>query len=395
MKQQETLFNRNFILLSVASLLMFVGFYLIMPIVAKYMIEIFNADTALAGAVVASYIITSLLTRPFSGYLVDKFDRRKFYLLTYVVFAILMLGYVVANAVWGVVLTRILLGVFFSLVTTAASTIAIDVIPSSRRGEGVGYYGAIIVFAMATGPMAGLYLLEYFNYNMLFVIAAASCFTGVAIASFVKTETRKPVIRERLSWDRFLLRDALSVAVIVSLSYFLYGSLGAYVALYIEESGLDFNSGRFFLLFAIGIIASRAVAGYALKRGLYDLLIRVGLMILIISGVLFATHLDDVIFPITSVLLGIGFGLTTPSIQTMIVNMVPANRRGTANSTYFIALDLGSGSGMLVGGMIAKHFDYQILFGFGTGLIALALMIYTFYSRKDYRRRLERISNEE
>ncbi|MFI3306751.1 MAG: MFS transporter [Rikenellaceae bacterium] len=386
----EQLFNRNFILLSVASLLMFTGFYLVMPIIAKYVVEEFHADSSVAGVVAASYIITALLTRPLSGYLVDKFDRRKFYIVTFSVFALLFTGYIVSSSVAGLIATRVLLGAFFSLVTTAANTLAIDVLPSSRRGEGIGYYGAIIVLAMAIGPMLGLYMIELFDYRELFIMAAASCWLGVAIGSFVKTKPREPIIHEALSIDRFFLREGTPIASFMALLYFLYGSLMVYVALYIGEHGIDVNAGNFFLLFAFGIIVARIIAGRALRRGLNDLVVRVGSAIIIVAATLFIFALSDATFPISSILLGLGFGMVAPSIQSMMVDLVAANRRGTANSTYFIALDFGSGLGMLVGGSIAQWWSYQTLYTIGLALVVVALVFYLMHACPDYIRKRSR-----
>ncbi len=388
MSQKERLFNRNYILITLASLLMFTGFYLVMPIIAKYVVEAFDATPSTAGIVAASYIITALLTRPLSGYLVDKYDRRKFYLIAFISFSIFFTGYIISSSIAGLIITRILLGASFALVTTASNTLAIDVIPSSRRGDGIGYFGAIIVLAMAAGPMLGLYLIEIFTYRELFIFATMCSWAGVAIGSFVKTKPRESVIHQRFSLDRFFLREGASIATVISMMYFLYGTLMVYVALYISNCDIESNSGNFFLLFAIGIIISRVATGKALRLGRNDLIIKLGATITILSGVVFCTCLNDITLPITSILLGCGLGMSAPAVQSMMIELVPSQRRGTANSTYFIALDFGSGIGMLVGGTIAYIWSFQTLFAFGTALVAAALLLYLLYSRRNYNKHL-------
>lgn len=266
MEQTQRLFNRNFLTLASASLLMFCAFYLLMPIIAMYVVDEFNASSSLAGIVVASYIITALLTRPFSGYLVDHFDRKKFYMITFIAFATMFTGYILSNAIWQLVLTRVFLGATFSLITTASSTLAIDVIPSARRAEGIGYYSAIIVLSMAVGPMAGLYLKDLFSYNTLFIIAACCCWTGVLVGSFVKTKPRPEQEHQTLSLDRFFLVEAVPIASVIALLYFTYGALMAYVSLYVRESGLEIYPANFFLYFAGGIISARFVSSRYLRH---------------------------------------------------------------------------------------------------------------------------------
>ncbi len=389
MSSTNKLFTPNFIFISLSSFLMFIAFYLLMPVIAMYLIDEFGSDETTAGIVVASYIVTSLLTRPFSGYLVDKYDHRVFYIFTLGLFTLLLGGYLISSSIGSLVVTRVLLGACFAMVTTGGSTLIIDVMPSARRAEGIGYFGAVIVLSMAIGPMLGLYLLEAFSYTGLFVVAMLSSLVGFICVLFVKTEPRERVVhREKLSFDRFLLTKGLSIAAVISLLYFMYGSLMAYVSLYIRESGQEISSGNFFLLFGAGVIVSRIFTGKHLNRGRHFAVLQLGLLLTIIAALVFVFLLSPISFIISSVVLGIGFGTSAPAIQTMIIDLVPHNRRGTANSTYFIALDIGSGTGMLFGGIIASAYSYQAVFIVGLALTVIAAVYFNLYARGDYRRRL-------
>ncbi len=387
MDSNQKLFNKNFIIIGFASFLMFLSFYLLMPVIAMYVIDEFGASASVAGIVASAYIITSLLARPLSGYLVDRYDRKKFYLLTFTIFTLLFLGYILATSILMIFLTRVLLGAMFSMVTTSSSTLAIDVIPSKRRAEGIGYFGASTVLAMAIGPMAGLYLMDIFSYNVLFTIAMSSCVLGVFIAMFIKTKPRAKAPHEPFSLDRFYLKSGTSIALIVALIYFMYGALMVYVSLYVKESGLDINAGNFFLFLALGIIISRIFSGKFLNRGLHSTILQIGIITLIIASIIFVFFLNPITFPISSLLIGIGFGCSTPSIQSMIIELAPASKRGTANSTYFIALDLGSGIGMLLGGVIAESLSYKAIYVIGLVLSIIAFSVYKLYSQKDYKKR--------
>ncbi|MFI3281999.1 MAG: MFS transporter [Rikenellaceae bacterium] len=395
MESPTKLFNRNFILISFASFLMFFAFNLVMPVIAMYVMDRFAASSSMAGVVVASYIITALLTRPFSGYLVDKYNRKKLYIITFAIFTLLFLGYIFANSIAMIIVTRIFLGATFSILTTASNTLAIDVVPSQRRAEAIGYFGALVVISMAIGPMAGLYLMDLMSYQGLFTVALGSCVLGTIAGSLVKAQHRPSREVSRLSLDRFFLTDAVSMAAIMALIYFLYGSLMAYVSIYVKECGMNINSGNFFMLFSIGIIVSRVLAGRFIRQGLHNLLVIVGLICIFVAGGVFTFLLTEVTFPFSSLMLGFGFGLVAPVVQSMIVDLVPHNRRGTANSTYFIALDFGSGMGMLTGGAIAHvgggfHATYMV----GLTFISLAILLYLLISRRDYARRLERAKSE-
>ena len=387
--KEEKLFNSNFLILSTASFLMFVSFYLLMPIIAMYTIEEFGASPTTAGYVVSSYIITALLMRPFSGYLVDKYNHRKFYIFTMAMFSLLMGGYIISNSIGALILTRVLLGTCFAIATTAGSTLIIDVLPSQRRSEGIGYYGAFVVLSMAVGPMLGLYLLDIFHYNGLFIMAILSSAIGFVLTLFVRTDDHKHSIATQtnvklLSFDRFFLKEATPIGTVMALIYFLNGAFMVYVSIYIKNSGLDISSGNFFFLFALGVITSRLLTGKALNQGKNFAVLVASIWMVIVGTTVFIYFLNEWTFLIASVVLGAGFGGSGPAVQTLMIDLVAHNRRGTANSTYFIALDSGSGMGMLFGGYIASHFSYQAVYLVGLALVVIAFIFLKAYAQKDY-----------
>ncbi len=392
-ENKEKLFNRNFILLGIAGFLMFFAFYMLSPVIAMYIIDRFNSTPAMTGVVVSAYIVTALLVRPFSGYLVDKYDRKKFLIITLSSFAILVGGYLLVDSIFKILILRIFLGASFALVTTASNTLVIDVLPSNRRGEGIGYFGAIIIIAMAIGPMLGTFLMEFFSYTMLFMTAFTSASLAMIIGLFIKVKPRARLSNvQAISLDRFFLRSGLSMALVMALLYFLSGAITSYMSLYVKESGLEISAGNFFLFLAMGIIASRIFAGKLLNKGRYHQLLMAGFSLLIVASLMLIMQASITTFLLSALLLGGGYGLMSPTIQTMIVNLTDHSRRGTANSTYFIALDFGSGLGMLMGGSIASISSYKMIFVVSSALVFTSFLLYVFYSKKDYFGRLKRIN---
>ena len=117
------------------------------------------------GFILSCYTIAALCIRPFSGYLLDTFARRPLYLLAYSVFMVIFAGYMIASLLSIFIVLRILHGFAFGMVTVSGNTIVIDILPSSRRGEGIGYYGLANNTAMSFGPMTGLFMHTSFSYE--------------------------------------------------------------------------------------------------------------------------------------------------------------------------------------------------------------------------------------
>ena len=134
----ERLWNKNYIKVMTANFSLFFAFYLLTPLLPLYLSETFGATKDVIGLVLSGYTITALLFRPFSGYLVDSFPRKTVLMVSFSAFAIFFAGYLAAGTLLLFTIVRTLHGGPFGTLTVANSTVAIDVLPSSRRNEGIG-----------------------------------------------------------------------------------------------------------------------------------------------------------------------------------------------------------------------------------------------------------------
>ena len=155
-----------------ANFTLFFAFYLLTPLLPLYLSETFGATKDMIGLVLSGYTITALLFRPFSGYMVDSFPRKKVLMVCFGAFSIFFAGYLAASTLLLFTIVRTLHGGPFGASTVANSTVAIDVLPSSRRTEGIGYYGLSNNLAMAIAPTIGIFIYKLtMNFELLFWIA--------------------------------------------------------------------------------------------------------------------------------------------------------------------------------------------------------------------------------
>ena len=359
---KEKLWNRNYIAVCMANFLLFFAFYLLLPMLPLYLRDTFSADRQLIGIILSGYTITALLIRPFGGFIVDSFPRKKVLLICYFLFFVFFAGYIVAGTVLLFAIIRSLHGFAFGAVTVANSTMAIDVLPSSRRNEGIGYYGVSNNLAMAIGPSISMYLYDHnIDANIIFTIALSTACIGLICNALVKAPIKEQIkIKQPISLDRFILTNAMPECLMVIFFSFSYGILSTYLAIYgKEEIGLNGGSGLFFTILATGLIVSRIISAQWVKRGQLTLNIGVGMIVTVIGFALFTFWRDISGFYLSAVVLGIGYGAMCPSFQAVFVNLAHNNRRGTANSTYLTSWDLGLGIGVLVGGAIAERLSYH------------------------------------
>ena len=372
---KDRLVTPSYCFILAANFLLYFGFWLLIPVLPFYLSEVFSAGNSTIGIILSCYTVAALCIRPFSGYFLDSFARKPLYLMAYFIFMTMFAGYIIAGSLTLFILFRIIQGVSFGMVTVGGNTVVIDIMPSSRRGEGLGYYGLSNNIAMAVGPMSGLFLHDAgMSFTTIFCCSLGSCIAGFVSASLVKTPYKPPVRREPISLDRFILLKGIPAGISLLLLSIPYGMTTNYVAMYAKQIGINATTGFFFTFMAIGMAISRIFSGKIVDRGKITQVISAGLYLVVFSFFLLSACvyliswnnlLCTVVFFAVALLLGVGFGIMFPAYNTLFVNLAPNSQRGTATSTYLTSWDVGIGIGMLAGGYIAEvsTFDKAYLFG--------------------------------
>ena len=337
---KDKLVTSGYCLILAANFLLYFAFYLILPVLPFYLTEVFHTGNAAVGVILSCYTIASLCIRPFSGYLLDTLARKPLYLVAYFIFITIFAGYMLAGVLSLFIMLRVVHGLAFGMVTVAGNTIVIDITPSSRRGEAVGYYGLMNNTAMSFGPMIGLFMHDIYSFETIF---ACSLISGTI------------------------------------------GLTRTYVAMYAKEIGITLNSGLFFTFMAVGMAVSRMFSGKQVDKGRITQVITLGLylvcscfFILSACGLLMKTvpELTNILFFMVALLLGVGFGTMFPAFNTLFVNLAPNNQRGTATSTYLTSWDVGIGIGLTAGGYIAQITSFDMAYFFGACLTVISIFYF-------------------
>jgi MFS family permease len=379
---KERLFNRNFLLVLAGNFLLFFAFFTILPVLPLYMQQEYNATHTEIGVVLSLYTITALVIRPFAGFMLDSLPRRPMQLIFYAAFAIIFCTYIIPGGVILFAILRALHGLIFGFITVANSTVAIDVLPSSRRNEGIGYYGISNNLGMALGPTISFTTYTFFgSYDALFICAFVACAVGFLMVSMVKMPYKPQLVPEErpkhspISLDRFFLVKGTHESITFMLLSFSYGILSTYLAVYArDEVGIENSTGPFFMLMALGLISARISNGPHLRKDRVIQLVTAGLLGLFIGYGIFIFVSVPIMFYASAYILGFSYGMICPTVQTMFVNLAPNDRRSTANSTYLTSWDVGVGIGVVVGGAIADVHSYRAAYIVGVVLIAVALI---------------------
>ena len=383
------LWTKSYLFGCAANLMMGLAFYQIIPVLPIYLKETIKAPGAMLGLIMSVYVIAAIFARPWAAHLVDTGDRKKIYIICFSLLAFSFAGYAFASTALLMLLVRIIQGFIWGGMTTAGPTLAADIIPDSRRGEGLGFYGMTMTLGMCLGPVIGLSLFEAFSFQALTLFSMILALIGVGFGSCIKApkipvneavvESPKGVL------DRLVLRVGIPLAVNVIMASFSYGIVAVYSAMYGIQYGFKY-AGMFYALMGLGMFVSRFIVGKQIDRGRVAELSVISLSILALSFGALALFPIEPVYYGAAVLIGGGFGIFIPTFQTMKLNMASKGHRGAANSTFFTAFDLGIGLGMFMGGKIYALLNLNWAFGVGAILNAAAIAYFYIISRDHYRK---------
>ena len=380
-----------------ANFSLFFAFYVLTPLLPLYLSEHFGATKDVIGLVLSGYTITALLFRPFSGYFVDSFPRKMVLMVCFGAFAIFFAGYLAASSLLLFTIVRTLHGGPFGALTVANSTVAIDVLPSSRRTEGIGYYGLSNNLAMAIAPTIGIFIYKLTqSFELLFWIALVVACAGWTVDGSVELRQKEIVKnKSKLSLDRFFLLRGWLLGVNMVAFGFSFGVLSNYLAIYGKEVlGITGGTGTYFMLCSIGLMLSRVQGGKALRLGRLTHNAAEGMVISLVGYTLFIlvptlSSLFSIHYSLftsvgyygSALLIGLGNGHMWPAFQNMTINVASNRQRGTANSTILISWDVGMGLGILLGGIIAEHMGYNAAFWTVAAVNAAGVLLFFLRTR--------------
>lgn len=386
----QKLWNAEYCKAMAGNFLLFFSFYLLTPLLPIYLDAQFNADKDMIGLVLSGYVVAALIVRPFSGFVVDTFNRKKVLMICFFAFFICFAGYIGASTILMFAIVRTLHGFPFGATTVANSTVAIDVLPSSRRNEGIGFYGLSNNLAMAIAPSIGIYVYSFTkDFTTLFWISLITSFLGFYAVTTIKHPQRKKVEgKPKFSLDHFFLSRAWLMAVNIGLFGLCWGVMSNYVAIYGQEVlGITDGTGIFFALLSGGLFVSRLFGARTLRQGKLTYNASIGVIVSLAGFSLFASALGEWSYYLSALLIGLGNGQMYPAFLNMFINVARNDQRGTANSSILTSWYLGMGLGILAGGVMVEYWSYRVAFWAVASAQALGTLMFFIATRNFFRNR--------
>ena len=413
-QQQDSLWTKHFIQIMIVAFMVSITMNMTMTTLPLYGQHI-GGSRSLAGYITAIFTLSALLFRPVFGTLLDNKGRKKVLVIGIFVFFLSVLSYNFAYLVSVLLFFRFIQGAGFSGHSTAAGTIVADIVPVKRLAEGIGYFGVANTLGSAIGPSIGLYIIKYFDYNILFIISAIFSLTALLIAYAINYEKEKQFVgqifnktkikKEEIHKNQFEIKNevragrerkvgikvgldngivagivifeksALPTSLVLFFVALTVGSIMTFIPIYALNKGIE-DIGIFFIIYAFALLLTRIKMGKLVDRYGVTAVIIPGLMIGFIALIILAFAESLISFLIVAFLYGFSFATVYPTLNATMVRLCPPLRRGAGNATFFSAMDIGVGLGSVIWGYISELFGFVYVYLGAAVCIIFALFFY-------------------
>ncbi|HIZ35841.1 MAG TPA: MFS transporter [Candidatus Ruania gallistercoris] len=379
----ERLWTKGFVLVLGVGFCISTVFYLLITTMALYAAEEFNAGDAAAGLASSIFVIGAVSARLFAGAAADRLGRRRVTLVALVVFVVAGAAYFLADSLAVLLVVRVLHGMSFGTAHTAVSAIAQSLIPSSRRAEGTGYFGASSTLATAVGPLIAVLLLRSAGGPGLFTTAVAGgvlALGGVLLMRVPRSEA-DPASGTRHRPRRLgalLEPRAIPIALFMLTVGIAYSGVLAFLNSYAEQLDLTSAAAVFFLVYSVVVLALRLPIG-RLQDVRGDNVVLYPAIVAFAAGLLvLAVAQSGTAFLLAAALMGAGWGTILSGAQAIAVASAPIQNVGKVIATFFVVLDTGVGLGPIALGLLLGATDYRTMYLLLAALTLVSAAVYYF-----------------
>jgi len=373
-----------------ATMLLFFSFQPLFPVLPLYVTAIGGspADSGLATWVFAA---TSLLTRPLAGTLADRWGRKPVMVLGAILFGCGPLLYALAVSIASLLGARAIHGVGMALFSTAYQAFVVDLLPSDRRGEGLGLANVASMVTMVGGPLFGEWMVRTSGFSTLFVALSAIGGMGVLVALTLPGQVgsrwrsdSSPRFSPRSSPSSLFsqeagIRQALRHrgvrigALGMSVLGVPFGAFIVFLPLLAKARGLR-GTGWLFAAYALASSLVQPVAGrIADRRGTVGTVL-VGLVLTSLTAAGFAKASEGWALLGLAGLFGVGYGASLAGLSACVQESVSPDLRGSGAAIQYTVFDLLIGLGSWGLGLLVSATDYSVMYATVSGIVLVGLL---------------------
>jgi MFS family permease len=386
MKQplSERIWTKDFILVVLVNLLIFTVFYSYITVLPVYILDGLNGTEAQAGFVTSSFLLAAILMRPLSGVIIDRFGQKKMAVISVILFTGSAFLYLFIEHFYLLLALRFFQGIWFSIITTVTGAIAANLVPSKRRGEGLGYFVMSMNLAVVIGPFIGLNLIGKVSFSFLFLLFSLLAFISIfcCLLLKVKEEKESSPAAYAFTLSNLFEKKAIRIAVVGLSISFWYSAVISFISVYAHSLDLMDVSGYFFLCFAAAMLLARPFTGKLFDRVGPGIVIYPSILLFSLGLLLLSFTSTGWMLLVSGAVIGLGYGSLLPCMQTLAIQASPAHRSSYAIATFFTFFDTGIAAGSYILGIIIGFSGFSNLYLLASVFVLISLYLYSWSRKK-------------
>ncbi|MEC7836440.1 MAG: MFS transporter [Chloroflexota bacterium] len=363
------LWSKDFVLNLVVAHLLLAGFFSLFMVVPGFIDKLGGKEWEI-GVIIATFGLAGVIIRPMAGKWILKSGPKKVIICGILIFVGTTVLYIPLPSEWWIVPVRMVQGVGLAIAPVATSTVVANLAPESRRGEGMSYMGNSISIAQLYAPPIGFFIADTFSFSLAFIVASAFALVSFCVCMAMSdSKIRMPVTEEENHDSQVpLISRAAIFPTIIFLTYaFTMAPVSTFLPMLSEVRELGVNPGFYFSILSGMTMITTLVSGRIADKFGRSAVIVPGLVLVSAAMFMLSGAFDSSLFFGAAFLHGIGYGLIYPGINSLVVDRVKPNERGSAIGTLQQAWDIGaSGGNFIVGPIIGA-------LGVGSGFVVVGL----------------------
>jgi MFS family permease len=365
----ESIWTRAFAFLCLAEFLGYAQHFVLQPTFPLYITQL-GGTPFHVGLVIASFGVTSVMSRPIIGYWADRWSVTGVMILG-LFLQTLSISLCFVPLVGALMIANGLRGIGWSGMNTGGYTLLATSAPPARRGEASGYYGGVQSSATILFPAVALWILDApfggfgatFFFAMTLVLLGAGA--AIALSREVPRAPRKTRSKSPEPWWREILnvfdRDILLAAALLITLHISLPCFTSFVVLYARQLSIE-HFGWYFVVTGITSMLARPLLGrLSDKIGAgRSLIVAFTLESAALMLMPFVNNLAGVM--LGGALYFIGSAIGGTRILALAMEKAPAERRGRAMASFSVAFPLSNGTGALLSGLAVDLAGYDWMY---------------------------------
>lgn len=379
---KERIFFRDFIILMIIGLCFSSSYMFILMTVSAYSSYEFGMDAAAGGLAACIFVLGALISRIMLAGKIKIIGKKILLYSTLFSFFTSALYLIVPNFE-SLIAVRFIHGLSFGIAMLTINSMVAEIVPASRRSEGLGYFMLSYTLSSAIAPFVGISLSHNHEYQLIFIINLGLMAISIIAYALLSADLLKP--KEFRTFDRplphlsdLIEKSALNMSVVVLFFYLAYCSFITFISQYGDFLNLGWAASITFVAFAASTLVARLFFGkIADCKG--ENYVLIPCLVVFILGFIILGFADSswmIILP------GLFFGFSVSMIssigQSIVIRRSVSERYPISLSTFQTFIDIANGIGPFLLGFVIVMFGYSNMYFTAAGLAFVSFLLYMF-----------------